>query len=114
MYSRALNRGPTFLKDSPKRKEHAWLRMSSGLLQRLLNGLKASGQLARFSEEVRGHDSQSQSDPLLSPASFVAIQKKPPLHELPVNRLPAAKDRKRHRGKKGREEESLGRGGHRR
>lgn len=46
--------------------------MSSALLQRLLNSHKALGQLA---ERGRGHDSQSQSDPLLSLASFVAIQK---------------------------------------
>lgn len=51
--------------------------MSSGLLQRLLNGHKALGQLAWFPEQVGGRDSQSQSDPLLFMASFVAIQKNP-------------------------------------
>lgn len=81
--------------------------MSSRLLQRLLNSQRALGRLARFPEQVGGHDSQSQSDPLLSLASFVAFQKKPSLHELPVNGLPAAKDRKRHR-KKGRKEERRG------
>lgn len=35
------------------------------------------GDLARFPEQVGGHDSQSQSDPLLSLASFVAFQKTP-------------------------------------
>lgn len=46
--------------------------MSSALLLRLLNSHKALGQLAEWG---RGHDSQSQSDPLLSLASFVAIEK---------------------------------------
>lgn len=75
--------------------------MTSRLLQRLLNSHKALGQLTRFPEQVGGHDSQSQSDPLLSLAPFVAIQKQPSLHELPVNRLPAAKDRKRQKEKEG-------------
>lgn len=51
--------------------------MTSWLLKRLVNNHKASGQLALFPEQVRGHDSQSQSDPLLSLAPFVAILKKP-------------------------------------
>lgn len=80
-------------------------------MQRLLNSHKASGQLAQFPEQVGGHDSQSQSDPLLSPGVLLwPFNKKTSLHELPVNRLPAAKDRKRHR-KKGREEEGGGTGG---
>ena len=72
-------------------------------MHKLLNGHKASGQLTQLPEQVRGHDSQSQSDPLLSPSILCGHSKKTSLHELPVNRLPAAKDRKRHR-KKGREE----------
>lgn len=45
--------------------------------------------------------------PLLSLTSFVAIHKKNSLHELAVNRLPAAEDRNRHR-KKGRGQDKRG------
>ena len=50
--------------------------MSSRLLQKLLKSHKSSRQLGPLPKQVIGHDSQSQTDPLLSLASFVAIDKK--------------------------------------